>query len=146
MSCICLPGFTGKGDVRCDKISKKTYLVSYLSKKVLLNFHKIKNSLVFLVEPEPIGCSSDRECSSSQACRSRSCINPCQADKPCSQTAICSAENHRATCTCPPGFEGDPYRQCTKSKNPIALISKLQFHNVFTIYLRLSKIVTLNHP
>ena len=32
MSCICLPGFTGKGDVRCDKISKKGYLVLYLSK------------------------------------------------------------------------------------------------------------------
>ena len=30
MSCICLPGFTGKGDVRCDKISKKGYFVSYL--------------------------------------------------------------------------------------------------------------------
>ena len=26
MSCVCLPGFTGKGDVRCDRISKLAYL------------------------------------------------------------------------------------------------------------------------
>ena len=69
-----------------------------------------------LVEPEPIGCASDSECSPSQACQSRSCINPCIADNPCSETAICSAKNHRATCSCPPGFEGDPYKQCSKSK------------------------------
>ena len=23
MSCVCLPGFTGQGDIRCDKISKQ---------------------------------------------------------------------------------------------------------------------------
>ena len=28
MSCVCLPGFTGKGDVHCDKISKiKIYFI-----------------------------------------------------------------------------------------------------------------------
>ena len=75
------------------------------------------NNLYFqIVEPEPIGCSSDFECATNQACRDRSCINPCTNDKPCSPSAICSTRNHKATCKCPPGFEGDPYRQCTKSK------------------------------
>ena len=88
MSCTCLPGYTGKGDVRCDRI----------------------------IEPEPVGCSSDSECSSSEACRDRRCINPCIIDKPCSPSAICSVANHKSQCSCPPGFEGDPYRQCTKIK------------------------------
>ena len=72
---------------------------------------------LFVVEPEPVGCSSDLECSSNQACRDRSCINPCTNDKPCSPSAICSVSNHKATCKCPPGFDGDAYRQCNKSKS-----------------------------
>ena len=71
---------------------------------------------LFVGEPEPIGCSSDFECATNQACRDRSCINICSVDKPCSQSAICSSRNHKASCSCPPGFEGDPYRQCNKSK------------------------------
>ena len=70
----------------------------------------------FTVEPEPIGCSSDVECSSNQACRNRACINPCTTDKPCSPSAFCTVESHRSKCKCPPGYEGDPYQQCTKSK------------------------------
>ena len=75
-----------------------------------------KQLVFYIVEPEPIGCSSDSECASNQACRDRSCINPCTNDKPCSSSAICSVRSHKATCKCPPGFEGDPYRQCRKSK------------------------------
>ena len=82
------------------------------------------NSLLpFLGEPEPIGCSSDFECATNQACRDRSCINICSVDKPCSPSAICSARNHKASCSCPPGFEGDPYRQCNKSKHKFSLLN-----------------------
>ena len=80
------------------------------------NISKLISNYHLSAEPEPIGCSSDFECSPSQACQNRRCINPCTTEKPCSQTAICSVKSHRASCTCPPGFEGDPYRQCTKSK------------------------------
>ena len=75
-----------------------------------------KYQIISLVEPEPIGCSSDIECSPTQACRNRNCINPCTNDKPCSSTAICIVQHHRSTCECPPGFDGDPYRACNKSK------------------------------
>ena len=91
---------------------------------MLVNVSEIYK-IFWLVQPEPVGCSSDSECSQSQACQSRSCRNPCISDNPCSQTAICSPKNHRATCTCPPGFEGDPYRQCSKSKKLYLLLIKL---------------------
>jgi len=126
MSCVCLPGFTGKGDVRCGKISKvkiRFVILDIFGFKIRNNRTFSKTYNYFIVEPQPFGCSSDSECSPSQACQSRSCINPCTTDKPCSQTAICSVKNHRATCTCPPSFEGDPYKQCTKSKNRYTLFT-----------------------
>ena len=79
--------------------------------KIMDNFY-----LHIKVEPEPIGCSSDFECSPTQACRNRNCVNPCTNDKPCSSTAICTVKNHRSTCKCLPGFDGDPYKTCNKSK------------------------------
>ena len=42
MSCICSPGFTGKGDVRCDRISK-TFYAKRLSELIFRYFHKIEN-------------------------------------------------------------------------------------------------------
>ena len=74
----------------------------------------------FLAAPIEAGCSSDDECPSFQACVSRSCVNPCTTNNPCSQSARCSVTNHRAICTCPPGTTGDPYTQCSPSKNPFS--------------------------
>ena len=135
MSCTCLPGFTGKGDVRCDRISKDTLSCSSIllsSLRILASFIIIVFS--FVVEPIEAGCSSDSECSSSEACRNRNCINPCIVDKPCSPSAICSVQNHKSTCTCPPGFEGDPYRQCSKSKLNIFLVNSKEVYWCFIFY------------
>jgi len=67
--------------------------------------------------PVQAGCSSDDECALSQACRNRACINPCVQENPCSQSARCSVSVHKATCTCPPGTEGDPFVRCVPSKS-----------------------------
>ena len=72
--------------------------------------------ILILVSPIEIGCSSDDECASSQACRNRACVNPCSYDDPCSSTAQCSVTNHKAKCSCPPGMTGDPYSLCVPSK------------------------------
>ena len=71
----------------------------------------------FSVAPIEVGCSSDEECASSQACRNRACVNPCSVDNPCGSSADCTVDNHRANCKCPPGFTGDPYSRCVPSKN-----------------------------
>ena len=86
MSCTCLPGYTGKGDVRCEKI----------------------------LVPEPFSCDTDNDCSATQACRNGDCVNPCAVDKPCVELATCTVNNHRARCECPPGYEGDGFSSCTK--------------------------------
>ena len=95
-----------------------TKLVSFY-KSILFfgieHFHSITINLI-VAAPIEIGCSSDDECASSQACRNRACVNPCAFDDPCSSTAQCNVENHKATCRCPPGMTGDPYSLCVPSK------------------------------
>lgn len=44
-------------------------------------------------------------------CSSKSCINACQ-NASCGKNAICLATRHRAACSCPSGFSGDPLREC----------------------------------
>ena len=69
------------------------------------------------VIPEPVGCSSDDECSSNEACYNRNCQNPCVNNNPCSSNAACFVDNHKANCRCPAGFTGDPFRRCVQSKS-----------------------------
>lgn len=42
------------------------------------------------------------------------CINPCIVANPCAKTAQCSAQNHRAICSCPIDMIGDPFTNCYK--------------------------------
>jgi hypothetical protein len=55
-------------------------------------------------------CTSNSECSRSQACLRNKCMDPCPGI--CGSEAICSVINHIPVCTCPEGLEGDPFRQC----------------------------------
>lgn len=59
------------------------------------------------------GCKSDSECPLTQACINRECVDPCPLER-CGINAICSAKNHRAVCSCPPGYrpDPDPYIRC----------------------------------
>ena len=91
--------------------SVSLFCVNDLQKKP---FYSI--SVILLVAPLEIGCSSDDECATTQACRNRGCVNPCAYDDPCSSNAECSVTNHKATCRCPPGTTGDPYSLCVPSK------------------------------
>ena len=86
---------------------------------VCLNFYFFKISIVAPIE---IGCSSNDECASSQACRNRGCVNPCAYDNPCSANAECTVNNHNAVCKCPPGMTGDPYSLCVPSKKSKDLV------------------------
>jgi len=48
-----------------------------------------------------------------QACINRECVDPCPLER-CGINGLCSAKNHRAVCSCPPGFrpDPDPYIRC----------------------------------
>ena len=116
MTCTCFEGYTGNGVVRCDKISKFVK-----TRKNVLFGNFFKKVFILIAAPIEIGCSSDVECLSSQACRNRACVNPCSFDDPCSSTAQCSVTNHKAECRCPPGLTGDPYSLCVPRKIDIKL-------------------------
>ena len=88
----------------------------------IVEFRNYFKFFIIIAAPIEIGCSSDDECLSNQACRNRACINPCSFDDPCSSTAQCSVSNHKAECRCPPGLTGDPYSLCVPSKIEIKLI------------------------
>lgn len=62
---------------------------------------------VVLVTPTP-GCQQDSECPDHESCINRQCRNPCN----CGLHSICKVQLHRATCSCEPGFEGNPNTAC----------------------------------
>ncbi|EAT34892.1 AAEL012905-PA [Aedes aegypti] len=61
-----------------------------------------------IVLQTPPECTSDSECSESEACINRQCRNPCN----CGENAMCTVKNHRGICSCDNGFEGNPNIAC----------------------------------
>lgn len=59
-----------------------------------------------------IECESDNDCSNDKLCEQNMCKIACLVGPPCGENALCSAENHRQTCYCQPGFSGDPRTRC----------------------------------
>lgn len=55
-------------------------------------------------------CTMNTDCSPSKACSNLKCIDPCPGT--CGQGSKCDVVNHIPTCSCPPGYEGDPFVSC----------------------------------
>lgn len=61
-----------------------------------------------------IGCRSDSECPSTQACINKDCVDPCAIIQ-CGLNAVCKSDyNHRGRCVCLDNFRGNPLVQCTQ--------------------------------
>lgn len=59
-------------------------------------------------------CVTSSDCSLNLACTNFKCKDPCPGT--CGLYAQCQVINHLATCSCYPGYSGDPYRLCQISK------------------------------
>lgn len=57
------------------------------------------------------GCNNNRDCGDDMICSSKQCVTVCQ-DSSCGKKAMCLANRHRAVCSCPSGFSGDPEKEC----------------------------------
>ncbi|KAE8746353.1 hypothetical protein FOCC_FOCC007025 [Frankliniella occidentalis] len=56
-------------------------------------------------------CEADADCGRGQQCRDFTCQVACTSGT-CGDNANCEVRNHRAVCSCPAGYLGDPYTSC----------------------------------
>lgn len=61
------------------------------------------------------------DCNDRLACVGYRCVDPCIGI--CGQLALCHVANHVPTCTCPPGYTGDPFLQCREQPRVIENIN-----------------------
>lgn len=55
-------------------------------------------------------CIVSAECALPLACLNSKCQDPCPGT--CGLNAKCNVVNHNPICSCPPGYNGDPFRHC----------------------------------
>lgn len=55
-------------------------------------------------------CVLNSDCPSNKACLKNKCQDPCPGT--CGQNADCQVINHLPSCTCRPGYTGDPFNYC----------------------------------
>lgn len=55
-------------------------------------------------------CIINTDCSYNKACVNNKCRDPCPGS--CGTNAVCQVINHNPSCTCIPGYTGDPFRSC----------------------------------
>ena len=58
----------------------------------------------------------NNECVSSKRCEKFRCTAVCNPN-PCGKHAVCRPADHRAKCTCPENFVGDPFVSCRPVKS-----------------------------
>lgn len=56
-------------------------------------------------------CLVNSDCPMNKACIRNKCQDPCPGT--CGLGAICSVSNHIPICSCPAGYSGDAFRQCS---------------------------------
>ena len=59
-----------------------------------------------------VGCRTNLECESQEACVNGNCISPCLLNSTCGPNAECLVEKSQVYCRCRSGFEGDAYIGC----------------------------------
>lgn len=57
-------------------------------------------------------CLVNTDCPSHQACIAEKCTNPCEGS--CGFRAECRVHDHIPICSCPSGYSGDPFIQCSE--------------------------------
>lgn len=78
-------------------------------------------SIVNAIPKGKIECDSSDDCPSINVCISKSCVDPCPGI--CGLKANCIAEDHIPICSCPDGYNGDPFIACISCNYEIRIWS-----------------------
>jgi hypothetical protein len=140
--CTCKVGFEGNPEIQCTRVGCLSD-DECSGKDACLNQHCVPvckatscgdGAICYGVSHKPIcecppgfqgnpkvactavGCRSDSECPSDKACYNAQCQSPCAIDDPCIAPSKCLVYDHKADCSCPPGFLGNKKLGCEKSK------------------------------
>lgn len=57
-------------------------------------------------------CTTDGDCPPDKGCVGNVCIDPCEGQCIDIANAICYVTDHKANCTCPPGYLNYPFDGC----------------------------------
>ena len=118
--CACDSGYTGDPyGIECTK--SKTHFIHYYTLYPFCSTGFHNNNIISVPEPD-LGCATDGECPSQQACIIKNgygeCVNPCLEFRPCARNAICDVKNELPlrvmTCTCEPGYTGKGDEFCDR--------------------------------
>lgn len=66
---------------------------------------------VAIKQDQPI-CTSNVDCGDPEICNHGICVIACRIEA-CGINAQCLSTQHRAMCTCAPGYEGNPHTECS---------------------------------
>lgn len=82
-------------------------------------------------------CTLNSDCPSNKACIRNKCQDPCPGT--CGQNAECQVINHLPSCTCWPGYTGDPFNYCSIPPAKRMNVYKIKFEQNQLILLILAE-------
>ncbi|CAH2073961.1 unnamed protein product, partial [Iphiclides podalirius] len=124
-SCACLPGYEGNPFTSCYLRVEKPVDPCSPSPCGPHSICRINNGYAIcscqedyfgsppLCRPE---CMVSSDCMPNKACVNQKCVDPCNGA--CGNNAKCMVVNHKALCSCPQNYIGDPFVQCSYDKRP----------------------------
>lgn len=78
-------------------------------------------------------CMVSSECPQDKACVRKKCIDPCPGT--CGSNGRCQVVNHNPICSCPPGYNGDPFIRCFKERTYFLFNTKCTLNVLKTIFI-----------
>lgn len=150
-NCVCLPGYTGDPFVQCSIYqppAAETTISPCQPSPCGANAQcRVQNTAgACICLPEYIGnpyegcrpeCVLSSDCPSNKACMRNKCLDPCPGT--CGQNANCQVINHSPSCTCIPGYTGDPFRFCNLPPPERKSIQTLKKFRLIIDLIQLSK-------
>lgn len=83
------------------------YICTFLTNFKTLSLHILHHS---------VQCTTNDECSLTEACVGNVCQRPCDVKNTCTANAVCINTNHGTDCSCIDGYHGNGFVQCVPGR------------------------------